>query len=93
MSELGISRSAGYILLEGKSNEEILKEWCVTPVVKKIKAYQRAWRSTLIGCKKSDLKTTPQLYTYKENKRRQGKPRKRICDTSDSSEPATYTGH
>ena len=89
-----LRKSAGYTMLDRKRNEAIQNELNVTPVIKRVKEYRRRWRDHV---NRMDEERSPKWasnYTPK-GRRDRGRPRRKLVDTSASSETdvTPLTGH
>jgi hypothetical protein len=83
-----LRRTAGYTLLDHKSNEEIL-ELHVTPLEDRLCTYRHKWFQHVH--RMEDNRLPKQLVNYHpKGRRRPGRPRKRLLDYITAE---TETGH
>lgn len=89
-----LRKTAGYTLLDRKRNESIQNELKITPVVRRVKEYRRRWREHVHRMEEERSPKLAQKYTP-TGKRDRGRPRRKLVDTSASSETdaTPQTGH
>ena len=87
-----LRRTAGYTLLDRKRNTDILDEIKTTPILRKIRNYRKKWREHVD--RMNDDRSPKQIQQYTPTGRRsRGRPRRRMAETSSSSETTPQTGH
>jgi hypothetical protein len=93
-AEMRFMRKTAKVTLEDRiKSEEITKQLGVIPVIQKVKAYRKKWRSH-VGRMEENRSPKIALKYTPTNKKNIGRPRRKLIDTSESSSASsTPTGH